>query len=64
SKITRGGAEADLNTLVLGLERLPAIDALIDACAKVQDAILVHRDPHIAKVSVHLLKQELLPPKT
>ncbi len=41
-------------------ERLAAIDALIAACAKVQDAILVHPDPHIAKVPARLLKQEVL----
>lgn len=45
-------------------ERLPAVDALIAACAKVQDASLVHRDPHISSIPNHLLKQELLPPKT
>ncbi len=45
-------------------ERLPAIDALIAACAKVHDAVLVHRDPHLARIPAHLLKQEVLPPKT
>ena len=46
------------------LERLPAIDALIAACAKVHDAVLIHRDPHIAHIAPHLLKQEILPSKT
>jgi predicted nucleic acid-binding protein len=45
-------------------QRLPAMDALIAACAKIHDAILVHRDPHIAQIPAHLLKQEVLPPKT
>lgn len=45
-------------------ERLPAMDALIAACAKVHEAVLVHRDPHIAPIPAHLLKQEPLPPKT
>jgi predicted nucleic acid-binding protein len=43
--------------------RLPAIDALIAACAKAHDAILVHRDPHISHIPAHLLKKELLPSK-
>jgi predicted nucleic acid-binding protein len=45
-------------------ERLPAIDALIAACAKLHGAVLVHRDPHMARIPAHLLKQEVLPPKT
>ncbi len=44
-------------------ERLPAIDSLIAGCAKIHDAVLVHRDPHIARIPAHLLKQEILPPK-
>jgi len=44
-------------------KRLPALDALIAACAKVHDAILVHRDPHLAQIPAHLLKQEILPAK-
>jgi len=44
-------------------QRLPAIDALIAACAKIHDAVLVHRDPQVAQVPAHLLKQEVLPPK-
>ena len=45
-------------------QRLPAMDALIAACAKIHDAVLVHRDPHIAQIPAHLLKQEVLPPRT
>ncbi len=44
-------------------ERLPAMDALIAACAKVHGAVLVHRDPHIAQIPLHLLRHETLPPK-
>jgi predicted nucleic acid-binding protein len=44
-------------------ERLPAIDALIAACAKTHDAVLVHRDPHLARIPGHLVKQEMLPAK-
>jgi len=42
-------------------ERLPAIDALIAASAKLHDAVLVHRDPHFGAIPNHLLKQEILP---
>lgn len=44
-------------------ERLPAIDSLIAACAKIHDAVLVHRDPHLAHIPAHLLRQEVLPAK-
>ncbi len=44
-------------------ERLPAIDALIAASAKLHDAVLVHRDPHLGAIPNHLLKQEVLPSK-
>ena len=47
-----------------GPERLPALDALIAASAKVHDAVLLHRDPHIQSIPRHLLKQESLPAKT
>lgn len=45
-------------------QRLPAVDALIAACAKIHDATLVHRDPHISSIPGRLLKQEELHPKT
>lgn len=45
-------------------ERLPAIDALIAACARAHDAILVHRDPHLSAIPASLLRQELLQSKS
>jgi predicted nucleic acid-binding protein len=45
-------------------QRLPAMDALIAACAKTHDAVSVHRDPHISQMPTLLLKQEFLPPRT
>jgi predicted nucleic acid-binding protein len=45
-------------------QRLPAIDALIAACAVVHDATLIHRDPHVAQIPAKLLRQEMLQPKS
>ncbi len=43
--------------------RLPQIDAIIAATAAVQNAILVHRDPHFLAIPSQLLQQEILPEK-
>jgi len=43
--------------------RLPQIDALIAATAAIQNATLVHRDPHFQSIPDHLLQQETLPEK-
>jgi predicted nucleic acid-binding protein len=43
--------------------RLPLVDSLIAASAKEYEAILVHRDPHMAAIPVSLVKQVVLPPK-
>ena len=45
------------------IARLPTIDSLIAATAVVRNAVLVHRDPHVASVPEYLLKQEMLPDK-
>lgn len=44
-------------------QRLPTIDALIAATAVVHRLTLVHRDPHMAAISVAHLKQLRLPDK-
>jgi predicted nucleic acid-binding protein len=44
--------------------RLPTVDALIAGCAKVNEAILVHRDPHMSAIPTSEVKQLLLPPKS
>jgi predicted nucleic acid-binding protein len=41
--------------------RLPLVDALIAACARRAGAVLVHRDPHMARIPVSLVEQEVLP---
>eukprot|EP01031_Cornospumella_fuschlensis_P007104 gene7104-8820_t len=46
------------------VERLPNMDALIAATAAVADAVLVHRDPHMAAIPASLLLQVVLPSKT
>jgi predicted nucleic acid-binding protein len=38
--------------------RLPHIDALIAATAALNNAVLVHRDPHFQSIPRHLLLQE------
>jgi predicted nucleic acid-binding protein len=44
-------------------ERLPTLDGLIAATAAVRQLTLVHRDPHIAAIPAHLLRQMQLPDK-
>ena len=41
--------------------RLPLVDALIAACAKEHDAILVHRDLHMTTIDSPTLRQLALP---
>ena len=43
--------------------RLPLVDALIAATARSVDAVLVHRDPHLAAIPRKMVKQLLLPGK-
>lgn len=43
--------------------RLPLVDALIAAAARSVDAVLVHRDPHLAAIPRQIVKQVLLPGK-
>lgn len=43
--------------------RLPTIDALIAATARVHGLILVHRDPHLAAIPTTSLAQLILPDK-
>jgi predicted nucleic acid-binding protein len=41
--------------------RLPLVDALIAASARAAGAILVHRDPHMARIPRALVEQVVLP---
>lgn len=44
-------------------ERIPLVDALIAAAARAVDAVLVHRDPHLARIPRDVVKQMVLPDK-
>ena len=44
--------------------RTSAMDTLIAATASVCGATLVHRDLHFTAIPAHMLKQEVLPPKS
>ncbi len=41
-------------------QRLPLVDALIAATARAAGAILVHKDPHMARIPAALVKQLML----
>jgi predicted nucleic acid-binding protein len=43
--------------------RVPLVDSVIAATAKAHDAVLVHRDPHLAAIPLSSLKQIVLPQK-
>lgn len=43
--------------------RLPNSDALIAATARLQNATLIHRDPHFTAIPSKLLRQHVLPDK-
>lgn len=41
-------------------ERLPLVDALIAAAAQAEEAVLVHRDPHLSAIPAGALRQQRL----
>ena len=43
--------------------RIPLVDALIAATARAAGAVLVHRDPHMARIPRTLVEQLVLPQK-
>jgi predicted nucleic acid-binding protein len=61
---TRAIADAAIELRSKARPRLPLVDAFIAATAKERDAILVHRDPHMAAIPIGLLKQLALPSKS
>lgn len=48
---------------LLSSERIATIDILIAATARLNDAILVHRDPHFRNLPATEVRQIVLPPK-
>ena len=61
---TQQTMESAVELRIVVRPRLPLVDSLIAASAKEHDAILVHRDPHMAAIPVSLVKQVVLPPKS
>lgn len=61
--VTRDVAQAALDLRLQVPQRIPNGDALIAATAKLINATLVHRDPHLATIPVKLVKQIVLPSK-
>jgi predicted nucleic acid-binding protein len=61
--VTREVAEAALDLRLRVPQRIPNGDALIAATAKLINATLVHRDPHLAAIPMKLVKQIVLPEK-
>ena len=53
-------AELAWHILAATPERLPIVDALIAATARAAGAVLVHKDPHMARIPAKLVKQVML----
>jgi|AP95_1055475.scaffolds.fasta_scaffold223791_2 predicted nucleic acid-binding protein len=60
---TRSVAELAIELRKVAAERLPLVDSIIAACAKEVSAVLVHRDPHLATIPQHAVRQLVLPDK-
>jgi predicted nucleic acid-binding protein len=63
-EVSKEVAEAATRLRELVRPRLPTIHALIAACAKVHNAVLVHRDPHMSAIPTDEVRQLILPLKT
>lgn len=61
--VTRQVAETAMELRQASTSRLPLVGAVIAACAKLESAVLVHRDPHIGAISGDAMKQLVLPDK-
>ena len=57
--VDRSVAEAATHIRATASERVPLIDALIAGCARCHDAILVHRDRHMAVIPPNLNRRSL-----
>jgi len=62
--VTRDTAAVAFELREATASRLPNSDALIAATAKMKNATLVHRDPHLAAIPSRLLRQQILPDKS
>ena len=66
TKVVAVDASVALRAVEIGARtpaRLPLVDALIAAAAQASDAVLVHRDPHMAAIPSNLVKQVQLASK-
>ncbi len=55
--VTQAVAQAALEVRSQTPTRLPTVDALIAACAKLENAVLVHRDKHMAAIPASVVAQ-------
>jgi predicted nucleic acid-binding protein len=58
--VDRAVVELAWQLRVVTPERLPLVDALIAATARAAGAILVHKDPHMARIPAELVRQIVL----
>lgn len=56
-QIDRAVAELTDHVRVTAIKRIPLIDALIAACARAADALLVHKDPHFMTLPKNVVNQ-------
>jgi predicted nucleic acid-binding protein len=59
--VDRATAEMAWQVRAASSERIPLVDALIAATARSAGAVLVHRDPHMARIPRALVDQIVLP---
>jgi predicted nucleic acid-binding protein len=59
--VDRAVAEMAWQLRALTPQRLPLVDALIAATARVAGATLVHKDPHMSRIPTQVVKQLVLP---
>jgi predicted nucleic acid-binding protein len=62
--VTRATANVAMELRATVRPRLPLVDSLVAATAKEHNAVLVHRDPHMAAIPATVVRQLVLPPKT
>jgi predicted nucleic acid-binding protein len=55
--VDRATAELAWQLRLTAADRLPLVDAIIAATARAAGAILVHKDPHMARIPADLVRQ-------
>jgi predicted nucleic acid-binding protein len=58
--VDRATAEMAWQIRAASKERLPLVEAVIAATARVADAVLVHKDPHMARIRNELVHQSMI----